>query len=75
MDRTLSNGCVTQMTEKYTLTILVGSGEVFEGTLDHWQDCFFSFHSEDTGERLKEIMSFCESMEWDLEVQYVKEIK
>jgi len=50
--------------------ILVQNGNVFEGKLHHWEDCFFSFPDGFTFEqKMFQIKSFCLQKNWKLEIK------
>ncbi len=56
---------------EYNLTITVPG--VFEGTIDQWADCFFSFPvSFSNGDCLDQIFGFCQENEWNVRVDYSK---
>lgn len=53
----------------YSLTIIIP--ETFEGTLEQWEESFFMFPKPLTiGDKVSQILSFCEKMQWDVEIRY-----
>ena len=68
---------------KYNLTIIIP--EIFEGTLAHWNDVFYTLpipldHALGTPAMcdilpcLGSIFEFCKKMEYDVEVRWIREI-
>lgn len=55
---------------EYKLTVIVP--DVFDGTFEQWEDTYFTFSSDDVGERLKAIMAFCKNMGWNMGVRYIR---
>lgn len=41
------------------LRITIEGGNIFDGTAEQFQDCFFTFAFKDTGGRILEILDFC----------------
>lgn len=45
--------------------------EVFNGTLDQWQDTMFAFPpNAELGARLQKIVEFCETLGWEIDIQF-----
>jgi hypothetical protein len=52
--------------------IIVDDGQTFEGTIKHWQDCFFSKPDHFTDQEfLNQIKDYCERKGWDVKFGYV----
>jgi hypothetical protein len=57
--------------DNYILKILVNDGEVFDGDLNQWEDCFFAFPVDFTlDDKLAQIQRFCASESWDLTLSF-----
>jgi hypothetical protein len=51
--------------------VKVEEGDLFEGTLEQWEDCFFSFPNDfTTDDKLAQIQDFCHSSGFDYKVTW-----
>lgn len=51
---------VNIMTEEFVLNIKVEGGDLFDGSLEQWEDCFFSFPFYfSVNEKLEQIQNYC----------------
>ena len=46
---------------------VIEGGEVFEGTVAQFEDCFFSLHGWESAD--DQIKDFCEENDWKLEIR------
>lgn len=59
--------------DKVTYRIIIVIPDVFEGTFEQWEECFFRFKNNASyGEMIDSIFDFCEQMEWDVEIKHIK---
>lgn len=49
------------------ITIVID--EIFKGNLEEWQEQMFPFPSLDLGARIEHIISWCASMEMEVDIQ------
>lgn len=53
--------------EDFVLTIKVNDGDLFEGNLRQWEECFFSFPLHYcVNKKIEEIQNFCHSQKYNL---------
>lgn len=53
--------------DDYTLNIKVEDGELFDGSLKQWEDCFFSFPFHySLNDKLAQVQSYCRGYNYDL---------
>lgn len=59
------------MSDQLTPWIKVEGGDLFEGTLEQWEDCFFAFpESFSTEDKLSQIESFATGSDFSFEVTW-----
>ena len=53
--------------DDFTLTIKVNDGDLFEGSLEQWEDCFFSFPFHfSLNDKLEQIQNYCSGYNYNL---------
>lgn len=53
--------------DNYTLTIKVNDGELFEGSLEQWEDCFFAFPFHySVNDKIAQIQNYCARYNYEL---------
>jgi len=53
----------------YRLRILINDGHLFDGSLEQWEDCFFTLPS-DHGKAIVQILGFCAGLKAKVELHY-----
>lgn len=57
--------------DDYTLTIKVDDGNLFEGSLEQWEDCFFSFPFHfSVNDKIAQIQKYCTGYNYDLVLSF-----
>jgi hypothetical protein len=55
------------MNEDFALNIKVNDGDLFEGSLDQWEDCFFAFPFHfSLNDKLEQIQNYCSGYNYNL---------
>lgn len=57
--------------DNFVLTIKVNNGDLFEGNLEQWEDCFFSFPFHySVNDKLDQIQNYCSGHKYDLTLSW-----
>lgn len=57
--------------ENFTLTIKVNNGDLFEGSLEQWEDCFFSFPFHfSVNDKIAQVQNYCEGHNYALTLSW-----
>ena len=57
--------------DDYTLTIKVDDGNLFEGSLEQWEDCFFAFPFHfSVNDKIEQIQNYCAGYSYDLVLSF-----
>lgn len=57
--------------DNYTLNIKVEDGELFDGSLEQWEDCFFSFPLHfSVNDKLTQVQNYCKGYDYNLTLSF-----
>lgn len=57
--------------DDYTLTIKVNDGNLFEGSLEQWEDCFFAFPFHySVNDKIAQIQNYCTGYDYELMLSF-----
>lgn len=57
--------------DNFVLTIKVNDGNLFEGSLEQWEDCFFSFPFHySMNDKLDQVQRYCSDSKYDLTLSW-----
>lgn len=57
--------------DNFDLTIKVEDGELFEGSLEQWEDCFFAFPFHfSVNDKLDQIQNYCKGYDYSLTLSW-----